>query len=552
MTQPLEERLARIGAQRLAGMRRGIEKESLRALPGGGLALTPHPEALGAPLTHPHITTDYCESQLELITGVHAGVESCLAELTEIHQFVYRTLAATPSGESVFGSLTGELPADIGSDIGERRERLWVGSMPCGLPADENIPIGRYGSSNIGRAKSVYRMGLAQRYGRRMQTISGIHYNWSLPGLTNEEAFALIRNFRRHSFLLLVLFGASPALCTSFVAGREHGLQPFGGADTHTLHLPHATSLRMGRLGYQSDAQAKLAVSYNSLDSYAASLHEALTVPFAAYEKIGIRNLGGEYNQLATTLLQIENEFYGTIRPKRVIKSGERPLHALRERGVEYIEVRCMDLDPFEPVGIGAPAMRFLDIFLLHCLLSDSPPDTPEEIAALGRNQHRTAAGGREPGLRLERFDAGRSAPREVMLTDWAAEILAQCVPIAAALDAAHDGGSGAARGRPYREALAGAGAGAGSAAHAALGAGADGDAPEFDSSYTAFVRAMSEQTRAHLAHLPWSTAQQQAFEGAAAQSLARQAAIEAADQASGVDFETWRRAYLDAARLLV
>lgn len=211
-----------------------------------------------------------------------------------------------------------------------------------------------------------------------------------------------------------------------------------------------------------------------------------------------------------------------------------------------------MDLDPFEPAGIGAPAMRFLDIFLLHCLLSDSAPDTPEEIAALGRNQHRAAAGGREPGLRLERFDAGRTAPREVMLSDWAAEILAQCVPIAAALDAAHDGGSGAARGRPYREALAAASA-ALAAPHTLPSARVLATMrQEFDSSYTAFVRAMSEQTRAHFAALPWSAAQQQAFETAAAQSLARQAAIEAADQASGVDFETWRRAYLDAARLLV
>ena len=306
-------------------MRRGIEKESLRALPDGTLALTPHPAALGSALTHPHITTDFSESQLELITGVHADVEACLEELTQIHQFVYRV----PIGD----------------------EMLWVASMPCGLPADETIPIGRYGTSNVGRAKSVYRMGLGHRYGRRMQTISGIHYNWSMPGVGNDDYFALIRNFRRHSFLLLYLFGASPAVCSSFVAGREHELQPL---NEHTLYMPHGTSLRMGRLGYQSDAQASLAVSYNGLESYAASLQDALTQPYPPYEAIGIRNPGGEYNQLATSLLQIENEFYGTIRPKRVIFPGERPLHALRERGVEYVEVRCMDLDPFVPVGIGA------------------------------------------------------------------------------------------------------------------------------------------------------------------------------------------------------
>src|SRR5450830_644002 len=279
---------------------------------------------------------------------------------------------------------------------------LWVSSMPCGLPTDETIPLARYGSSNVGRAKSVYRMGLGHRYGRRMQTISGIHYNWSLPGVSTEGYFGAIRNFRREGWLLLYLFGASPALCDSFVAGREHGLQRLSG---HTLYLPHATSLRMGRLGYQSDAQASLAVSYNSLEGYGGALQNALMQPYPPYEKVGIRSPGGDYNQLATTLLQIENEFYGTIRPKRVIFPGERPLHALRERGVEYIEVRLMDLDPFEPVGINAATTRFIDIFLLHCLLADSPPDTPAEIAALGRNQHRTAARGREPGLLLEQGD---------------------------------------------------------------------------------------------------------------------------------------------------
>ncbi|HRN65686.1 MAG TPA: glutamate--cysteine ligase, partial [Alicycliphilus sp.] len=280
-----QQRIAALPAERLAGMRRGIEKEGLRVLPEGGLALTPHPQALGSALTHASITTDYSESQIELITGAHQSVSGCLDELIHIHQYVLRTLA------------------------GAGGEMLWVSSMPCGLPTDETIPIGRYGNSHIGRAKSIYRMGLAHRYGRRMQTISGIHYNWSLPGVTSEEYFALIRNFRRHAFVLLYLFGASPALCPCFVEGRAHSLQPMGDG-SQALHLPHATSLRMGRLGYQSDAQASLAVSYNGLSGYADSLYEALTRPYPAYEAIGIRNIGGDYNQLGTSLLQIENEFY--------------------------------------------------------------------------------------------------------------------------------------------------------------------------------------------------------------------------------------------------
>src|SRR5271170_2341631 len=368
-----QERLAATPREVLQGLRRGIEKESLRVRPDGTLSTTPHPAALGSALRHPHVTTDFSESQLELITGVHTSAESCLKELTEIHQVVYRA---------------------IGDEL------LWCASMPCRLPPDDAIPIGRYGTSNIGRAKTVYRTGLAHRYGRRMQTISGIHYNFSLSDArSNDEYFALIRNFRRHSWLLLYLFGASPAVCSTFVAGRTHELQRLSN---DTLYLPYATSLRMGRLGYQSDAQSSLAVSYNDLKSYAASLETALTKPYPAYEAIGIRE-GDEYRQLATSLLQIENEFYGTIRPKRVIRPGERPLHALRDRGVEYVEVRLMDLDPFVPIAITAATVRFLDLFLLHCLLCDSPPDTPEELADIVSNKQRVASRGREPRLTLAR-----------------------------------------------------------------------------------------------------------------------------------------------------
>ncbi|WP_416462881.1 glutamate--cysteine ligase [Rubrivivax gelatinosus] len=492
--------------ERLRGMRRGIEKESLRADRHGALAMTPHPEALGSALTHPHITTDFSESQLELITGVHAGVEDCLDELRRVHQFVYRAL-----GDNV----------------------LWVASMPCRLPADENIPIGRYGSSNVGRAKSVYRMGLGLRYGRRMQTISGIHYNWSLPGLGDDDYFALIRNFRRHSFLLLLLFGASPALGACFVEGRDHGLEPLGPG---SLHLPHATSLRMGRLGYQSDAQASISASYNSLESYAASLHEALTRPYPAYEAVGVRNPGGEYNQLATTLLQIENEFYGTIRPKRTILAGERPLHALRARGVEYVEVRCMDLDPFEPLGIGEATMRFIDVFLLHCLTSASPEDTPEEIAELKRNQNLVATAGRQPGLRLER--GGRS----VALADWAAEIVAGCLPLAHQADAVLGGDA-------YARAVAQADERLRwlqTTPSARVLAAARSD---FGGSFCDFVLAQSEQTKGALRALPFAAETEAAFRAEALASLQEQRRIEAADTLS---FEDYRVEYLSPGRLSV
>jgi glutamate--cysteine ligase len=291
----------------------------------------------------------------------------------------------------------------------------------------------------------------------------------------------------------------------------------------------------MGRLGYQSDAQATLAVSYNSLEGYASSLHEALTRPYPAYRSLGIRNPGGEYNQLATTLLQIENEFYGTIRPKRTIRQGERPLHALRERGVEYVEVRCMDLDPFNPVGISAETMRFIDVFLLHCLLSDSPPDTPAEIAELAQNQHLTAARGREPGLQLSR------GGKPVALVDWAEEIIAACEPIALSCDVAIGGGE-------YVEAL--------QAARRAL-ANLDGlpsarvlktMADDYGNSFVDCTRAQTVAARAALLAMPWTEAQQQRFEAASAESLAAQKRIEDADT---MPFEVYREQYVSPNRLV-
>ncbi|MCH2099947.1 MAG: glutamate--cysteine ligase, partial [Pseudomonadales bacterium] len=305
--------LEHIADSDLAGvcaLQRGIEKEGLRVTRDGTLAQTPHPRGLGSALTHPNITTDFSESQLELITEPYADVDACLTKLSDVHRWVYAHL---------------------------EDEVVWGASMPCVLGDDANIPLGQYGTSNVGTAKTVYRRGLGHRYGRAMQTISGIHYNFSVPktfwrwlgdatahggdlqSLATERYFGLIRNFRRHSWLLFYLFGASPAVCRSFLKGREHSLEAF---DTGTLYRPYATSLRMGGLGYQSDAQSSLRISYNSLADYAKTLARGLTETWPAYEAIGL-NLGGEFQQLSTSLLQIENEFYGTIRPKRSTRSGE-------------------------------------------------------------------------------------------------------------------------------------------------------------------------------------------------------------------------------------
>jgi glutamate--cysteine ligase len=394
---------------------RGIEKESLRVTPAGRLAQTDHPAALGSALTHANITTDYSEALLELITTASHSIDDCLQQLHDLHAYTCMNL---PAGE-----------------------RLWVSSMPCLIESDEQIPLARYGSSNVGRLKTLYREGLGLRYGRVMQTIAGIHYNFSMPEgfwadyrelkgssepleqFQTRQYLHLIRNFHRFSWLLPYLFGASPAVSRCFTRGREHDLEAF---DDSTWYKPHATALRMGNLGYKSEAQRSLFVCYNDLNSYLDSLQKALTTPYPPYEAIGARR-DGHLQQINTNLLQLENEFYGTIRPKRVGGSGERPLTLLREHGIQYIEVRVLDLNPFLPLGIDAGQIRFLDAFLLHCLLADSPACTRASFQEIEDNLARVVNRGREPGLRLIREG------QEVPFAGWANELL-QDIGLAAAL----------------------------------------------------------------------------------------------------------------------
>ena len=400
---------ARLGKPVSASLQRGIEKETLRLEPNGQLSQQPHPVALGSALTHSHITTDYSEALLEFITPVGASADEVLQVLEDVHRFTY---------------------ANIGDEL------LWAASMPCILPGDHNIPIARYGSSNIGQLKEVYRIGLGNRYGRLMQTIAGIHYNFSVDdafwdaliaeqgysgerqAFINEKYLGLIRNFRRYSWLLIYLFGASPAVCRSFLGEREHHLTPI---DHGTYGVPFGTSLRMGDLGYTSNAQESLSVCYNHLDRYCDDLVAAIQKPVPAYQDIGNRDAEGNFLQLNESLLQIENEFYSTIRPKRTTASGETPTAALRRGGIEYIEVRCIDVNPYLPLGIDATQIHFIDAFLLYCLLQDSPHCDEREYKSFSDNRRRIVNEGRAPGATL--VDSTRNYC-EVEVTAWASDML--------------------------------------------------------------------------------------------------------------------------------
>ncbi|MCL4104440.1 UNVERIFIED_CONTAM: hypothetical protein GTU68_047402, partial [Idotea baltica] len=385
---------------------RGIEKESLRITPDGKLAQTAHPAALGSALTHSSITTDYSEALMEFITPVSQSIDASLRTLEEVHSYVYQHL---------------------GDDI------LWSASMPCIMTGDDGIPVAQYGSSNVATMKTVYRYGLGHRYGRLMQTIAGIHYNFSMPQEYTTRYLGLIRNFQRYSWLLVYLYGASPAVCASFLKdATDHDLVPFDD-DARSLHRPYGTALRMGDLGYNSDAQKDLNICYNSLDNYIQTLSKAILQPHPDYTAIPSGE-SGDYQQLSNSLLQIENEFYGPIRPKRVARSGETPLGALRRGGIEYIEVRCIDINPFTPVGLDAEQIRFVDTFLLFCLLEDSPPCTDAEQKIIDQNFKTIVNRGREPELTLVDDSGERS------FTELSEQLLDAMAPIARMMDQAFSG----------------------------------------------------------------------------------------------------------------
>lgn len=497
--------------------RHGIEKESLRVDRDGQLALTPHPQGLGSALTNAHITTDYSEALLELITDAREDPAQTLAELDAIHRFTY---------------------ARLGDEL------LWPHSMPCPLPDEATIPIAEYGTSHVGRLKHVYRKGLALRYGKAMQCIAGIHYNFSLPEalwplLQHDQGdsspaqawqsacyLALIRNFSRYSWLLMYLFGASPAVSASFLAGREHDLDRLGD---DTLYLPWATSLRMSDLGYQNNAQAGIMPCYSSLDTYLASLRKAVSTPYPPYQTIGTRR-DGDWLQLSTNVLQIENEYYSSIRPKRVANSGERPIQALGTRGVQYVEVRCLDIDPFLPLGIDLTAARFLDAFLLYCALEDSPCLSAAECGESTSNFALTVKEGRRPGLQLGRL--GQS----VELKAWGLQLLERIQACAALLDAAHGDDLHHQALASQRAKLEDAGLTPSSRVLQHLG--------EHQLSFFAFALHQAERHADWFRARPLDAEREASFEQAAKDSLAAQVQLEREQQGS---FEEYVAAYMAA-----
>jgi glutamate--cysteine ligase len=427
--QILEERLSKIqaaGAQTLLkNSLTGLEKESLRVNTEGGIAETPHPAVLGSALKNPWITTDYAEAMLELITPPCDRAHKSLDFLLDVETFVYQHL---------------------------KDELLWTTSMPCVIRGEDDIAIANYGSSNAGKMKSVYRQGLAERYGKVMQVIAGVHFNYSVATefwpafqqvenesnieeqtFINTKYMGMTRNIQRYGWIIPYLFGSSPAICRSFV---EDGKLPKGMKDfnEHTYYEEWGTSLRMGDIGYTNSGEDSNGVkaSYNSLPEYIVSLREAISTPHQEYVDIGIKN-GDDYLQLNTNILQIENEYYSSVRPKQILNGFEKPTCALERRGIQYVELRSVDINAFRPAGLTHKQLYFLEIFMMFCLLQDSPDIDSAEAREIDTNQNVVAHKGRMPGLELSRNSTA------ITLKDWATELLQKMQGVADILNNAHN-----------------------------------------------------------------------------------------------------------------
>jgi glutamate--cysteine ligase len=396
----------------------GIEKESLRTDRKGVIASTNHPVALGSALMHPYITTDYSEALLEFVTPPLDTAEQAIEFLSQIHQFVYPNIG---------------------------KECLWPASMPCILNGDQSIRIAEYGTSNLGQMKNVYRRGLGYRYGKVMQVISGIHVNLSMPedfwpswqnalgdqsspqDFVNQQYFKLIRNLQRVGWLVPYLFGASPAVDKSF---SHQGVKDLQRWDEETLYAQHATSLRLGDIGYTNHRENEIGIKacYDNLPDYVSCLRRAIETPYAPYEEIGVQ-VNGDYRQLNANILQIENEYYSTVRPKQVARRNEKPTQALLDRGIQYVEIRSLDLNPYSPFGVSIEQLRFIEVLFVYCLLGDESLIDRKEREEIDINAYEVSHHGRNPELFL------RKKGKSISLQDWCKEIFSGLLKIAESMD---------------------------------------------------------------------------------------------------------------------
>ena len=498
----------------------GLEKESLRVDSNGLISQKPHPKQLGSALKNDWITTDYSESLMELITPPCDQAYKSLDFLQDIETFVYQKLDD---------------------------ELLWTSSMPCIINGEKDIIIADYGTSNGGRMKRVYRQGLAWRYGKMMQVIAGIHFNHSIAEdfwpvfqemdkdkrerveFSNDRYMGMTRNIQRYGWIIPYLFGCSPAICRSFLGGNSPS-ETMKTFNDNTLYEPWGTSLRMGDIGYTNRKSNKVGIKadYSSVKSYTDSLRAAITTPYEGYEEIGVE-VDGRYRQLNANILQIENEYYSTVRPKQILRGFEKPIDSLLNRGIRYVELRSVDINAFHPAGITHMQLYYLEVFMLFCMMQDSPTISEEESREIDRNQSTVAHRGRKPGLELNRHGEA------ISLQAWGLELMDAMLPVAKLLDQTHSNTC-------YQKALK-------QQRDLFEDSSKTPSANVLDtmmtehSSYYDFARHQSQKNRDFFMQRELSQAKWDSFTNKAAESLAAQAKLEAEPQ---IDFGKFLQQYFE------
>ncbi|HEM6136494.1 TPA: bifunctional glutamate--cysteine ligase GshA/glutathione synthetase GshB [Streptococcus suis] len=310
----------------------GLERESLRINADNSVAQTPHPEALGSRSFHPYIQTDYSEPQLELITPV---------------------AHSTKEARRFLGAIT-----DVAMRSMEKTEYLWPLSMPPVISADE-IQIAQLESDY----EYQYRVGLAERYGKLLQSMSGIHYNFELGKDLTQQLFEasdyddlitfknalylkLAQNFLRYRWLLTYLYGASSLAEKGFL----------------TDEIGCVRSIRNSNYGYVNAPDVH--ISFSSLEQYVTDIEQAV----------------------ASGQLSAEKEFYSAVRLR-----GAKTSRDFLTKGITYLEFRNFDLNPFEPLAISQETLDTTHLFALALLWLDDMEQVDEELAQAADLNNRIA-----------------------------------------------------------------------------------------------------------------------------------------------------------------
>ncbi|OQY41659.1 MAG: bifunctional glutamate--cysteine ligase/glutathione synthetase [Fusobacteriia bacterium 4572_74] len=340
----------------------GIEKENVRVDSSGHLAMTKHPDIFGDKLKNPYITTDFSESQVEIITPSLDTIEETYNFLESLHDIVSLEL---------------------------KDEYLWPQSTPPSLPNEENIPVSTFEETSEGNRAQKYRDYLSLKYGKQKQLLSGIHYNFSFKDeflnllykeskssdfkLFKDKIYLKIsRNFFKYRWLLIYLFGANPSIHGTY-SKKCVGLLDKVAPDSFSY--PLGNSFRNGMCGYRN--KEVFDISYNSRKEYVEDIKKLISQKKLISEK----------------------EYYSPIRLKA--KDNTNLLKSIEEDGIEYLEVRLLDLNPMIKTGISIDQLYFVHLFLLFCLFTDQDKLTKQETWEGNKNHDLVAHYGRKRDLEL-------------------------------------------------------------------------------------------------------------------------------------------------------